>query len=234
MTKSEYSFDEFIAYGCARGAVTIQGLPWSFKFHDMPVTHENDNCYLISQGHRQLTFCRGDFLERQPDGTWTIVRRLSLDTDRQVFFYEQQFYVLSNFSSFRVEHMGVDYDTAEHAYHAAKFAHPSTNTLRLLIQHSPSAHDAFTLAQAQKSYRRKDWDDVKVGIMREILLAKASRHEYVRRKLLETGNRELIENSWRDDFWGWGPNRDGQNTLGKLWMELRTNFNNSLVYKVTP
>ena len=36
-----------------------------------------------------------------------------------------------------------------------------------------------------------------------------------------TGDRTLIENSWRDDFWGWGPNRDGQNMLGKLWMEVR-------------
>lgn len=43
------------------------------------------------------------------------------------------------------------------------------------------------------------------------------------RDLLEkmTGDRELVEDSWRDDFWGWGPNRDGQNMLGKLWMELR-------------
>jgi hypothetical protein len=32
----------------------------------------------------------------------------------------------------------------------------------------------------------------------------------------------LIENSWRDDFWGWGPNRDGKNQLGKLWMEIRS------------
>jgi pimeloyl-ACP methyl ester carboxylesterase len=31
----------------------------------------------------------------------------------------------------------------------------------------------------------------------------------------------LVENSWRDDFWGWGPNRDGQNMLGRLWMEVR-------------
>lgn len=35
------------------------------------------------------------------------------------------------------------------------------------------------------------------------------------------GDRELVEDSWRDDFWGWGPNRDGKNMLGKLWMELR-------------
>ena len=57
--------------------------------------------------------------------------------------------------------------------------------------------------------------------MKSILRAKADQHEYVRRKLLATGDRELIEDSWRDDFWGWGPNRDGKNMLGKLWMEVR-------------
>ena len=57
--------------------------------------------------------------------------------------------------------------------------------------------------------------------MRNILRAKAEQHEYVLRKLLDTGDRRLIENSWRDDFWGWGPNRDGANMLGGLWMEVR-------------
>ena len=43
----------------------------------------------------------------------------------------------------------------------------------------------------------------------------------MRRKLIATGDRELIEDSWRDDFWGWGPDKDGKNILGKLWMEIR-------------
>ncbi len=84
-----------------------------------------------------------------------------------------------------------------------------------------SAHDAFKLAEANKEHRRPDWDDVKVGIMHDILRAKAQQHEYVRRKLLATGDRILVEDSWRDSYWGWGPNRDGQNMLGKLWMEVR-------------
>ena len=62
---------------------------------------------------------------------------------------------------------------------------------------------------------------IAVLIMRNILFAKAKQHEYVRRKLLETGDRELVEDSWRDDYWGWGPNRDGQNILGNLWMKIR-------------
>lgn len=84
-----------------------------------------------------------------------------------------------------------------------------------------TAHDAFKLAEANKHLRRADWDDVKIDVMRQIIRAKAAQHEYVRRKLLATGDRELVENSWRDSYWGWGPNQDGLNMLGKLWMELR-------------
>lgn len=60
--------------------------------------------------------------------------------------------------------------------------------------------------------------------MRTIIIAKVEQHEYVKRKLIESGDKELIEDSWRDDFWGWGPDRDGQNQLGKLWMEIRTRY----------
>jgi ribA/ribD-fused uncharacterized protein len=86
---------------------------------------------------------------------------------------------------------------------------------------APSAHEAFKIAQANKYLQVEYWDEIKVPEMRGILRDKADQHEYVRRKLLATGDRELVENSWRDDFWGWGPNRDGQNMLGKLWMEIR-------------
>jgi hypothetical protein len=91
----------------------------------------------------------------------------------------------------------------------------------MAIQNAPSAHEAFKIAERNKDKRRPDWDAVKFDVMRDILRAKAAQHEYVRRKLLATGDRMLVENSWRDDVWGWGPNRDGQNMLGKLWMEIR-------------
>jgi ribA/ribD-fused uncharacterized protein len=144
-----------------------------------------------------------------------------LDTDKQVFFYEQDFYVLSNFSAFTLMWKGIRFDTSEAAYHWEKFVDCDPE-VQDMIQFAPSAHEAFKIAESQKSLRRRDWDDVKVDIMRDILRAKAAQHEYVRRKLLATGDRELVEDSWRDDFWGWGPNRDGQNMLGKLWMEVRS------------
>jgi len=149
-----------------------------------------------------------------------------LDNPRQVFFYEQDFYVLSNFSAFSLVWGGYRFDTSEHAYHWEKFRLDDTiggqeRDIQRRIRIAPSAHDAFKFAELNREFSRPDWDQIKVDVMRHILWSKVEQHEYVRRKLLATGDRQLIEDSWRDDFWGWGQNRDGQNMLGKLWMEIR-------------
>lgn len=147
-------------------------------------------------------------------------RTVAAAPNQIVNFYEREFYPLSNFSAFHVTWRDVDFDTSEAAYHWEKF--PDYPDIRQCIHLAHSAHAAFKIAEHYRSCRRPDWDDVKVEIMRGIIAAKTDQHEYVRRKLLETGDRPLVECSWRDDFWGWGPNRDGMNMLGKLWMERRT------------
>lgn len=142
-----------------------------------------------------------------------------LDTADRVCFYEQEFYVLSNFSAFEVEICCEQFPTSEAAYHWFKF--PDHPNLQFDVRTARSAHEAFKIAEANRQLRRSDWDDVKLDVMRRIIRAKVEQHEYVRRKLLETGDRELVENSWRDSYWGWGESRDGLNMLGRLWMELR-------------
>jgi hypothetical protein len=142
-----------------------------------------------------------------------------LDTSERVRFYENEFYPLSNFSAFSVVWKGIRFATSEAVYHWEKFE--SNPDLRFSIENAPSAHEALKLAEEHKAERRSDWDKVKVGIMGQILREKFRQHEYVRRKLMETGSRELVEDSWRDDFWGWGPMHNGQNMMGKLWMTIR-------------
>jgi ribA/ribD-fused uncharacterized protein len=142
-----------------------------------------------------------------------------LDTETEVFFYEQDFYVLSNFSAFNLKWKGHTFPTSEHAYHWEKFT--EDQEIRWAVGTANSAHEAFKIAESFKSHRRSDWDAVKLDIMLDILRAKAEQHEYVRRKLLATGDRCLIENSWRDSYWGWGPERTGLNMLGTLWMRVR-------------
>jgi len=151
-----------------------------------------------------------------------------LDTDTQVFFYEQDFYVLSNFSSFTLKWKGIRFDTSEAAYHWEKFVF--CPTVQYMIQHSISAHQAYQIASVYAHCRRPEWDTIRVNTMRDILRAKVTQHEYVHRKLLATGDRELVEDSWRDSYWGWGPDKKGTNMLGKLWMEVRTEIEKNPIW----
>src|SRR5262245_27027906 len=142
-----------------------------------------------------------------------------LDTDQQGFCYVDEFYCLSNFSPFRLYWRGLDFDTSEHAYHWEKFRHVEADDpyhilcrrweVQYELRQARSAHAAFTLAQAENALVTPAWPNIRVAVMRTILTTKAHQHEYVRRKLLETGEREVIEDSFRDAFWGWGPNKDG-------------------------
>lgn len=145
-----------------------------------------------------------------------------MDMDKEItepiFFYEPEFYVFSNFSAFALEWKGKLWMTSEHAYQAEKF---EKDYLKEKILQARSAHDALKIAEAHKDEYRSGWDDMKLGIMKEILKAKLAQHPYVMKKFMESGKRELIENSWRDSYWGWGPHKDGANHLGKLWMEIR-------------
>ena len=77
------------------------------------------------------------------------------------------------------------------------------------------------ISYANKDKKRKDWDNIKVSIMEELLRAKIEQNPYVKKKLLETKDYTIVEDSPKDSFWGWGKDRGGQNNLGKLWMKLR-------------
>lgn len=57
--------------------------------------------------------------------------------------------------------------------------------------------------------------------MEDICRHKLEQHPYVRQKLLLSGDLEIIEDSTKDAFWGWGLERDDRNELGKIWMKLR-------------
>ena len=135
-----------------------------------------------------------------------------------ILFYESEFYVFSNFSSFAVEWQGKLWLTAEHAYQAAKF---TDEKIRQEILEARSAHAAKEIAHAHESEKRSDWASVKLAVMEDILRAKLAQHPYVAKKLTQTGTKELIEDSPTDSFWGRGKDWKGENHLGKIWMKLR-------------
>lgn len=146
--------------------------------------------------------------------------------DEVIGFYPREFYPFDNFSSFKVEWNGYLFSSVEEAYQAASFM-GSDEELVEKIKKSHSADEAQRIAYANRDKRREDWDDVKISIMEELLRLKIEQNPYVKKKLLQTGDYMIVEDSPKDDFWGWGPNRDGQNNLGKLWMKLREELKNN-------
>lgn len=132
-----------------------------------------------------------------------------------VNFWEGKYYLLSNFSAHEVEYLGVRYKTAEHAYQVAKFQEA---TQRERIAQAPSAFLAREYGQDLVG-RVADFD--KVGVMKAIMRAKLEQHVDVRAALLETGDADIRKNHPEDDYWGTGSDGDGQNVMGKIWMELR-------------
>lgn len=144
-----------------------------------------------------------------------------LDTSGEVIgFYPREFYVFDNFASFQIDWRGRRWMTSEHAYQAAHFFETAPELVEEIFQ-ARSAHDAYKIAKAHADKAPTNWDKVKVGIMEDILRHKLEQNNYVKEKLRLSGDMEIIEDSTKDSFWGWGPNRDGRNELGRIWMRLR-------------
>lgn len=135
------------------------------------------------------------------------------------FFGEYRF--LSNFYHCPVKLDGIMYPTVEHAYQAAKCDNIEDRR-RILSCITPG--EAKLLGK--KLVLRHDWDMVKISIMTNLLEQKFGKPLF-KEWLLDTGDEELIEgNVWGDIFWG-VCNGKGENHLGKLLMQIRTELSSN-------
>ncbi len=144
-----------------------------------------------------------------------------------VGFYQREFFIFDNFSSFAIEYKGVVYPTIEHAYQSLKFVDTAPEIAKEIAE-CHSAVDAKRIARRNVDKQNKDWLNINISIMEELLRAKIDQHPYVKQKLLETKDLIICEDSPYDSFWGIGKDRNGENWLGKLWMKLRDEIKESL------
>ncbi len=122
---------------------------------------------------------------------------------------------LSNFWPCEIKIDDLTYPSVEHAFQASK----TTSSIEKI-----EIYDADTPGKAKRLGKkvtlREDWETVKVYIM-GFLLDEKFKNPTLRKALLDTGSVELIEgNTWGDTFWGVCDGQ-GENTLGKLLMDLR-------------
>lgn len=134
--------------------------------------------------------------------------------------FEGEYAFLSNFYFSPMIIDNVVYTTNEHYFQAMKSLNPKE---RQAIVLAPTPGKAKYLGR--KVSLRKDWEDIKEEVMLTGLRHKFSNPE-LRKKLLATGNEELIEGTtWHDNYWGIcdceACGGQGKNRLGKLLMQVR-------------
>ena len=128
--------------------------------------------------------------------------------------FRENYYFLSNFYEAPVEWEGIKYLNNEAAFQSAKvFGNERLKFANL------NASEAKKLGRTVNL--RKDWENVKIDIMKDIVRCKFIQNEDLAEKLLATGNEYLEEgNTWGDKIWG-TVNGSGANNLGKILMEVR-------------
>ncbi|GJE95783.1 NADAR family protein [Phanerochaete sordida] len=139
-----------------------------------------------------------------------------------LFFYERDkpYYEFTNFALFDVEYQGKVYPTSEHLFQARKFLETRPE-LAEQIRTTPNSRQALDQATRLRKLQRSDWFSVNISVMEEVVYLKFTQHPRLRSLLLGTNDRELVEASPVDAFWGYGSDRKGRNELGNALMRIR-------------
>lgn len=108
--------------------------------------------------------------------------------------------------------------TSEHYYQAKKSVDPEE---QFKIQDAKSPQDAKDLG-GKVRFKRKDWNDIKIDVMRQALKYKFAEDTKAAELLKGTGWDYLVEFApWGDTFWGVNSERIGHNWLGRLLNERK-------------
>jgi ribA/ribD-fused uncharacterized protein len=162
--------------------------------------------------------------QKQTGQATTVLEKCRLE----IKFYrsnEKPYGVFSNLYPSPVQFEDKLYPTAEHAYQAGKARKPE---VRDWILSAPTPALAAMAAHGLYTWDvTPNWAEIKFNRMRRVLRAKFEQHPDLRKILLSTGKARLVEagtvNNAINRLWG-EVNGAGQNMLGVMLMELRTEF----------
>ncbi|KAK3927478.1 Retrovirus-related Pol polyprotein from transposon 412 [Frankliniella fusca] len=136
--------------------------------------------------------------------------------------FRGEFDFLSNFYPVKIFYDACGWPSVEHAFQAAK-THDEAEKEWIRCAESPSEANR----RGKQVTLRPDWEEIKVTVMLNCLMNKFTPETTELRKLLDTGDREIIENNYfHDNFWGNCTcikcvNTTGENVLGQLLMIIR-------------
>ena len=125
----------------------------------------------------------------------------------------------SNFSFHDIHDpkLNITCSNSECLFHIYKNPADNDHISKMIELHNPLKCKNY----GDKLKTSEKWEKNKIKIMKSILKLKIEQHEDIKENLLNTGFRKIIYNNKLDSYWGIGDDNNGENYLGKLWMELR-------------
>ena len=125
---------------------------------------------------------------------------------------------LSSFSRFGFFLDDAEWPSVEHYFQAMKFEDPAYREQIRSAQHPKKARK---LGRSRFRKPRRDWKKIRRVIMTRAVYIRCRTHPEVAARLLETGERRLVESNAYDYYWGCGRDRRGNNTFGEVLMDVR-------------
>ncbi len=112
----------------------------------------------------------------------------------------------------------VQWKSAEHYYQACKYK-DLPYAEKIILAHD--GQQAYDLGNRWLKRKASGWKSNRQLYMTRGLFRKVKEYPEIEQQLLETGDALLLETSLYDYFWGTGRDQRGENTLGKVWMDIR-------------
>lgn len=139
---------------------------------------------------------------------------------KTIRFYKEfgEYGYLATYSNHGFFKDGIYWKTSEHYYQAQKFVE---HEVKLKIANAKTPKIASTIGRDRNLNLRSDWEEIKQNIMYDAVYFKFKQNKDILRKLIDTGNAELVEATVKENYWGCGPNNDGQNNYGKILVRVR-------------
>lgn len=151
-------------------------------------------------------------------------------TDTHVFFWNSEF---SNFYPCKFVYLGNVFSNSEQAFMSRKAAYfEDWPSFEKIIKEGKNPREAKKLGRQVKNFNADYWTERCLEEMIDVNMAKYSQNPGLKKVLLSTGNKTIVEASPVDTIWGIGLHWEddkvldekqwrGQNLLGKALMTVR-------------
>ena len=149
---------------------------------------------------------------------WEIFKELNLDDFPDVIrSFKGEYDFLNNRYGCSFVWQGIRYNNVESAFHASKYTDESERNILSRMSADKAVKKSMDFTPSA------EWEDCKLNIMESIIMAKFDQNPSLKKRLIETDNRILIngnnehETYWGVDLYSW----IGENHIGKILMTIR-------------